>query len=219
MSYQRFAFDTEFDGAGVVVRAAPEPVEEQFDAAALQAAHAEGYAAGERSAVAQAEAEAARALSALAAVADSAMATLAEVAHAHKAGAVALAMAAAERIAEAALERFPEAAAAAALESLAREVEASPRLLLRVRPEHEMHLRQAVEAAALSAGYPGQLVVKSDPALSPAAFIFDWGDGRAAFDPQAAAARIGAALTAALAAEGLHGEAVLNPDLQHNEAT
>jgi flagellar assembly protein FliH len=95
-------------------------------------------------------------------------------------------------------------------------VEASPRLLLRVRPEHENALREAVEAAALAAGYPGQLVVKADPSLSPSAFIYDWGDGRAAFDPAAAAERIAHSLTAALAAEGLHGEPVLNPD--HHEA-
>jgi flagellar assembly protein FliH len=49
-------------------------------------------------------------------------------------------------------------------------------------------------------------VVKTDPALPRAAFTFDWGDGRAAFDPQAAAARVAAALETALAAEGLHAD-------------
>jgi flagellar assembly protein FliH len=97
---------------------------------------------------------------------------------------------------------------------LAREVEASPRLLLRVRPEHEAVTREAVENAALSAGYPGQLVLKADPTLAPAAFIFDWGDGRAAFDPAAAMQRIAEALMAALAAEGLHGEPGLTPELE-----
>jgi flagellar assembly protein FliH len=41
-----------------------------------------------------------------------------------------------------------------------------------------------------------------------AAFVLDGGDGRAAFDPNAAAARVAEALEAALAAEGLHGDAL-----------
>ena len=206
MSYRRFAFDTEFDDAGVVV-ARPVTAEPTYGAADLEAARADGFAAGERSAVAQAEEAAAAAIAELAAAAQAALGTLAEVAHAHKAGSVALAMAAADRIAEAALALFPQAAPAAALEALAREVEAAPRLLLRVGPGQEARVREAVETAALSAGYPGQLVLKADPTLAPAAFVFDWGDGRAAFDPDAAARRIAEALAAALAAEGLHGEA------------
>ena len=54
----------------------------------------------------------------------------------------------------------------------------------------------------------GQIVARADPDLPRAAFTLDWGDGRAAFDPEAAAARVAAALDAALAAEGLHGEAL-----------
>jgi flagellar assembly protein FliH len=49
-------------------------------------------------------------------------------------------------------------------------------------------------------------VVKTDPNLAGAAFTFDWGEGRAAFDPQAAAQRIAVALEEALSAEGLHAE-------------
>ena len=48
--------------------------------------------------------------------------------------------------------------------------------------------------------------MKSDPNLTSAAFIFEWGEGRAAFDPEQAAARVAAALDATLAAEGLHAE-------------
>ena len=197
MSYARFSFDTEFGGDGSVVREAIRP-KKTFTLEELEAARAEGYAAGERSAVVQAEADSAAALAALAAVARE-----------HKAGAAALALAAAVKIADAALECFPEAPAAAALEALAQEVEASPRLLLRTSPRHEQRMREAAETAALHAGFAGALVVKADPGLSDAAFVYDWGDGRAGFDPEAAAARVAAALTTALAAEGLHGEPVL----------
>ena len=49
-----------------------------------------------------------------------------------------------------------------------------------------------------------------------AAFVLEWGDGSAAFDPAGAAARVAEALEGALAAEGLHAEAlapVTVPDL------
>ena len=53
--------------------------------------------------------------------------------------------------------------------------------------------------------------MKPDPAMAAAAFVFDWGDGRAAFDPAAAAERVAEALNAALAAEGLHAESPMLP--------
>ena len=46
-------------------------------------------------------------------------------------------------------------------------------------------------------------------ALPMAAFVLDWGDGRAAFDPEQAAARVAEALSTALAAEGLHAEPLI----------
>jgi flagellar assembly protein FliH len=54
-------------------------------------------------------------------------------------------------------------------------------------------------------------MVKTDSNLQPAAFSFDWGEGRAAFDPDAAAERVAVVLEEALAAEGLHAEPLL-PD-------
>ena len=72
----------------------------------------------------------------------------------------------------------------------------TPRLIVRAAPD-------AGRAAAGGAGprpprpcgFPGQILVKADPALPPAAFVLDWGDGRAAFDPAEAgrARRRGAA--------------------------
>ncbi len=216
MSHPRFAFDTVFDGAGVGTR--PPPPQPLFDAQDLEDARAQGFVAGESSAVAEAQARAADALAHLAATAGAALPALAAAAANHKAGAVGLAMAAAERLAEAAMARFPAAAATAALEQLAREVEAAPRLLLRVAPAHESALREAAHAAAAAVGYPGALTVKADPTLAEAAFVYDWGDGRAAFDPAAAAERIAAALTAALAAEGLHGEPLISAPAFDEEA-
>ena len=73
-------------------------------------------------------------------------------------------------------------------------------------------MRAALEQAAANAGYPGQIVVRADPALPLAAFVLDWGDGSAAFDPTNAAARGAQALDEALAAEGFHAESLSHPN-------
>lgn len=207
MSYPRFSFDAEFLVDGDVRE--PVRAKKSFTPEEVEAARAEGYADGQRSALARAEAEVAAALSVLADAAHAGLGSLAALAHEHREGSARLSLAAAARIADAALERFPEAPAAAALTALAREVEAAPRLVLTVRPEHETRMREAAEHAAAAAGYAGRLVVKAEAGLPRAAFLYDWGDGRAAFDPAAAEARIAQALDAALAAEGLHAEPLL----------
>jgi flagellar assembly protein FliH len=69
-------------------------------------------------------------------------------------------------------------------------------------------LRTALEQVAENAGLTGQVTVKAEPGMARAAFVFDWGDGRAVYDPEAAIARITDALNAALAAEGLHGDPI-----------
>ena len=135
-----------------------------------------------------------------------ALGTLTTVAHEHRSGAAKLALGAARKIADAALERFPEAPLSAALEALAREIEAVPRLVLRCAPEGLEAMQAALTEAAVSAGYPGQILAKADPALPPAAFVLDWGDGSATFDPIEAEARVAQALDTALAADGLHAE-------------
>jgi flagellar assembly protein FliH len=70
-------------------------------------------------------------------------------------------------------------------------------------------LQAALDKTAQAIGFPGQILVKTDPALSPAAFVLDWGDGRASFDPIEASDRVANALHTALAAEGLHAEPLL----------
>jgi flagellar assembly protein FliH len=177
----------------------------------IEQARAQGFAEGQRTVTAKAEADAAAALSdAVRAIRD-AMTALSTLAHDHRAGSARLAMAAARRIADAALDRFPEAPALAALDALAREVEAQPRLIVRTSPARLDRLEAALTQASDAAGFAGRLVVKADPTLPPAAFLFDWGEGRAAFDPQAAAERVAIALDEALAAEGLHAEPPLMP--------
>ncbi|MDB5433027.1 MAG: flagellar assembly protein FliH, partial [Caulobacter sp.] len=61
IQHKKFSFDTVFDHAGDVAYAPPRP-KTSFTAEEMDTARAEGFAEGERSAVARAEAEAARAL-------------------------------------------------------------------------------------------------------------------------------------------------------------
>ncbi|WP_297515820.1 flagellar assembly protein FliH [uncultured Caulobacter sp.] len=202
---RKFAFDTVFDDRGGVAYAPPK-VKKSFTIEELEAARAQAYQEGERSAVARAEQEAAHALGEVAHAIQQAFETLTHVAHQHREGSAMLALACARKIADAALTHFPEAPVTAALEALAREVEAQPRIFVRVSPELEERTQQALEQVAERIGHQGQIVARADGAMAPAAFTFDWGEGRAAFDPDGAAQRVAEALEAAIAAEGLHAE-------------
>jgi flagellar assembly protein FliH len=206
---QRFSFDTVFEDNGRVIQ--PIRPKKSFTPEEVEAIRAECFAEGQRSAVAQAQEALAFAVSQIAGAAQGALGGLAMVAHEHRAGTARLALAAAGKIADAALARFPEAPAAAALDQLAREVEAVPKLIARASPEHLDAMQAALNDAAAAAGYPGQIIVRADPALPLAAFVLDWGDGSAAFDPVTAAARVGEALDNALAAEGFHAESLTLP--------
>ncbi|HET9160267.1 MAG TPA: flagellar assembly protein FliH, partial [Caulobacteraceae bacterium] len=69
---------------------------------------------------------------------------------------------------------------------------------------------KTLDETAQGVGFPGAIVVKGDSTLPMAAFVLDWGDGRAAFDPEQATARVAEALSTALAAEGLHAEPLIS---------
>jgi flagellar assembly protein FliH len=203
-SHQKFAFDTVFDGGGGV-HAPPKP-KRVFTPEEVEAARAEGYAEGEKAAMATIEAAQAQALAHLANLLQQALPALTEMVQAHKVGAAELALACGKAIADAALERFPEAPMQAALENLAREIEAAPKVTFTVAPHLVVALTPVLEQAAQGVGYGGAVLVRPSPRGPSAAFVMDFGDGAASFDPEAAAQRVAAALTSALAAEGPHGE-------------
>jgi len=206
--HQRFGFDTVFDGAGDVAYAPPRP-KRLFTADEVEQVRAQAFVEGERQALGSMAALQAQALSGITASVATALTKLAEVAHEHRVGSAELALACAKAIADAALARFPEAPIRAAMENLAREIEAAPRLLVAAAPELAENLQAVLEEAAQAIGYGGAIQVRSAPGMAPAAFTLDFGDGAAAFDPAAATARVAAALDAALAAEGLHAEPLI----------
>jgi len=200
-----FGFDTVFDDAGAVAFQPP-PRRTSYTGAEVEQIRATAYAEGERSAIARAEADA---QADIARAARAGLSALAGVAHEHRQQAAGLAMAVGRAIADAALARFPDAPVTAALEALAREVEAQPRLVIRVAAGLEDRVQAALDHTADAIGFAGKITARADPALPVAAFVLDWGDGKAAFDPIAAADRVAAALDAALASEGLHAEPLI----------
>jgi flagellar assembly protein FliH len=208
--YKKFDFGAVFDAAGDIAYAPPVQ-KRSFSPAEVEQIRAASFAEGERSATALAEAAKAAALAEIAAAARAALGALAKAAHGHRVGASELALATARVIAGAALDRFPEAPAAAALLALAREVEATPRLIARAAPDLVEPIQIALDETAQACGFPGQIIVKADPALPRAAFVLDWGDGRASFDPVEAEARAAEAIKTALIADGLHAEPLLAP--------
>jgi flagellar assembly protein FliH len=205
---RKFSFDTEFDAQGGIAYAAPRP-KRLFPADEVERIRAAAFAEGERTAMASVAAQHAGALDQIATVCAQALPRLAEVAHEHRQGSAALSLACARAIADAALARFPEAPVVAALDALAREIDAQPRLVVSASPALAEALQGLLEEAARGVGFEGAVIVKADGGYGPHAFTLDFGDGQAAFDPAAAAERVTQALQAALAAEGLHAEPLI----------
>ncbi len=198
-----FTFDTVFEGERVIE---PARAKTTYTAAEFERAAVDAEARGRALALAEASALQAMALDRIGDAVSGALGALARVAHDHRTASAELALACARSVAGSALERFPEAAVAAAFQSLAREVEAQPRLTVKVATADLERTRPTLEALAARMGHEGRIVVSADTNLAPAAFSFDWGDGRCTFDPASAIARVESALREALAVEGLHAE-------------
>lgn len=204
---QKFAFDTVFDGVG---KAAPAPRPKRlYPADEVEQIRMAAFAEGQQAGLASMAALQAQALSSISVACSAALPRLAEVAHSHRVGSAELALACARAIAGAALDRFPEAPLRSALEALAREIEAAPRLVVAASPDLADGVQAALSETAQAVGYAGAVQVRAEPGLSAGAFTLDFGDGAAAYDPAAAEARVAAALEAALAAEGLHAEPLI----------
>lgn len=203
---KKFMFDTVFQGGHVV--AAPRP-KRHFTAEDLEQARAEGFAEGERSSLVVAEAALAASLSDIATILGQALRTLSTLVHEHKAASAELSLACARRIAAEALDHFPHAPVTAALATLTGELAAEPRLVVRANPDQIDRLTDLLTETVARLGLTCQVVVRSEPNLPRAAFAFDWGEGKAQFDPVGAEAAVAEALSNALAAAGRHDEIIM----------
>lgn len=205
---EKFTFGTVFEATGEITTATPRP-KRSYSAEEVEAIRKAAEAAGETRALAGIADRQAEALAIIARAAQQALPGLAAVAHEHREGSAELALACARSIAAAALDKFPQAPVRAALEALAREIEAAPRLVVTGDADLVNGLQAVLEETAQAVGYPGAIQVRIDPAAAPHAFTLDFGDGSASFDPVAASERVSQALHAALAAEGLHAEPLI----------
>ena len=206
-----FSFDTEFDGEGTVIASRPfTPVKRSYLAAEVDALVATARAEAREAALAEAESMRAMALSTIAQAVAQGAPALAAVAQSHRQASAELALAAAKVLSAGALQRFPVAPIREALDALGQELDASPRLAIAAAGLDD-ETRAAIGAVCEEAGFQGIVSLRDEPGLAPAAFVLEWADGRAEYDPAATAERVAAALNAALAAEHGHGD-TLSPE-------
>src|SRR5258708_7949206 len=182
IAHEKFLFGTVFEATGEVTSAAPRP-KRNYSAQEVEAIRSAAGAEAEAGALASVATPQAQALAAIAAACREALPKLAAVAHEHRVGSTELALACARAIAAAALEKFPQAPVRAALEALAREIEAAPRLILTADAALAEGLQAVLEETAQAVGYPGSIQVRAVTGLAPRAFTLDFGDGSATFGP------------------------------------
>jgi len=200
-----FSFDTEFDAGGAVVTTtAFKPMKRAYLPAEVEALVAQARVEAREAALAETEALRSMAISTIGQALASGLPALAEVAQAHREQSAALALAAGRVIAAAALDRFPQGPLQAAIETLAQEIDASPRLLVRAAGLDE-EARALITRICADAGFTGVVAFHEQPGPA-AAFALEWADGRAEFDPEGVAVRLTDALNSALAAEAGHAE-------------
>lgn len=202
-----FAFDTEFDASGIVVSApsAFRSIKRAYGPAEVEALVAQARLDARNEALAEVDSIQTMALSAIGQALTSAIPVLTQVAELHRQQAAELALTAARVVAASALDHYPEAPVQAALEALGQEIDASPRLVIRTGDLSEA-TRGRIEQLCADAGFSGVVAFRTEPDMPAAAFQLEWADGRAAFDPAEAFARMGEALNSALAAQAGHAE-------------
>ncbi len=203
-----FAFDTEFDGSGEVLRASTfRPTKRAYMPSEVEALVAQARFEAREAALAETASIESMALSSIAQSLADAVPALNQVAQTHREHSADLAVAAARVIAAAALERLPMGPLQSALEALGQEIDASPRLVVRAAGLDD-GVQARIQAVCVDAGFSGVVAFRDDASLPLAAFQLEWADGRADFDPAAAADRIATALTSALASEAGHAESL-----------
>jgi flagellar assembly protein FliH len=201
-----FAFDTEFDAAGDVVQGTVfRPIRRAYTPAEVESLVAQARLEAREAALAETASLQAMALSAIGQALASAAPALQHAVQTHREQSAELAMAAARVVADSALDRYPAGPLQAALEALAQEIDASPRLVVRTGALDDA-ARDHITRTCADAGFSGIVAFRDEPGLTPAAFQLEWADGRAAFDPAESFARIAETLNAALAAEAGHAE-------------
>ena len=204
--HRPYGFETEFDEAGTVVSASGfRPTKRSYAPSEVEALLAQARLDAREAALAEVGSLQAMAVTAIGEAIASGAPALTQLIQLHREQASHLALSAARVVAAAALDRFPDGPLQAALEALGQEIDATPRLVIRSAGLDEVVQARMTQLCA-EAGFSGLVAFREDPELPVAAFQLEWADGRAAFDPEAAHARMAEALTSALAGEAGHAE-------------
>ncbi len=196
-----FAFDTEFDSSGAVVRSTNwQPVKRAYLPSEVEALVAQARSDGHAQALAEVDSRRSQAIADLSAAVTASLPRLTGVVETYREQTAELAMATGRALAFAALDRLPRAALQAALEELGHEIDASPRLVIAMAGLDEA-ARNEIETLCANVGYVGAVRFRDERGLTQAAFSLEWADGRAAFDPEETFTRLAAAVARALAAD------------------
>lgn len=207
--HRLFAFDTEFDASGQIVRPSTwQAPKRSYAPAEVDALVAQARLEARQQALNEVESLRANALSMLAQSVAQAMGGLTAVVQAHREEASEIALTAARVMSASAFDLYPQRPLDQAISQLGLEIESSPRLVVRAAGLDE-EVRAQIEARCADVGYAGVIAFRDDPGALPAAFVLEWADGRAEFDPDAVAARIESAVKLAL--ESDHANAI-DPD-------
>jgi flagellar assembly protein FliH len=198
---QKFGFDTWFDDDGRVMSEAPLPrIKRAYSPAEVELIRAEAFREGQADQQRRDEGRLAEALEQISTVCVQALGGLDQLVARYRSEAASLAVTTGEIVGSGALKHFPQVPLTAALETMAQELAAVARLVVRVNAT-DAAVQAAVEKAASDAGFAGRVLVRDEAGLAPAAFVLEWPDGRAEYDPAEAAGRVRDALKAALSAE------------------
>ena len=199
---QKFLFDTSFDPPEAP-KVEPLPPEPTFSQADIDAARAEGMAAGRAAAQAEyAKSDAQRMADALNAIAAN-LATIRPIVDdglaANARASIEVAVTLARKLAGAAAAQEIAAPVSELIAECLPRLMDEPRIVVRVAESALDGLRGHVTQAAERAGYHGKVVLIGDPQLTPPACRIEWADGGAECDPARLAAEADAAVSRFLA--------------------
>lgn len=191
---RKFPFDVVFDAAGGS-SLLKDSAAKRFSQSDLDAARAEGEAAGRADALAQAERAIEAQLKGCANAAAQLCAALDAELAALRQEAAMLALAMARKAAGRALEEFGVARAVDAFDVALEGLSESARLVVRLAPGALERARPRLQEAAKAHGFEGVLVLRPLPGAGPGDITIEWGDGAVCFSGEALLARFEAAIS------------------------
>jgi len=169
---------------------------------ARAAGRAEGFAEGERSAVAAAARQLASAASSLADRVSAFSASVEDAKKSTLAEATELSASIARKLARALVEREPTAEIEALIAECLASLDGVPHLVIRCHPSLADAVREIATNRMATSGFTGRLVVMGDPDLGPGDGRIEWVDGGIVRDMSAISAEIDNRVAAYLAARG-----------------